>query len=150
MNWVTLSLLALFFFSSSNILQLTGLYELKSFKSDLLFVRLIIIISGIIAFISFFIPGFTVDKNDLITFKKNVSFPVLIAAGISGYLGIMFKILAFKSGGSLALIIIYLNLIVSILFDVKEKINIQIILGIITYIGSAIFIIHNKYSLIKK
>jgi len=153
MNWVFFSLLALFFFSSSNILQLIGLHGFKSFKSDLLFIRLITIISGIIAFISFFIPGFTIDKNDLIQFRKNLSIPLLLAAGTSVYLGIMFKILAFNSGGSLALIIIYLNLIVSILFGViflKERINTQIIIGIIIYIGSAIFIIHNKYLLIKK
>jgi len=153
MNWIFWALLSLFFISTSSILQLAVTHNLKKFEVYFLFTRLIFIIAGIISVITFFIPGLHLNHNLLMEAKKNISPLAIIASGICLYLGITFKIFAFNKGGSLTLVIISFSLIINILFGtlfLKEKINIKIIIGIISFVLSAIYIIYNKHLLSKK
>ena len=105
------------------------------------------ILAGIISAISFFVPGIQLNNNLINNGFKYFDIKLLFGSAISLILFNIFLIFAFSSGGSLAIIITNLQLLVTILFGVfylKEKINYKIWLAIIIYLLSGIYIVYEK------
>ena len=148
LNWIIYSFLTMIIISIFNILQVLPNKNIKKdINLQMLYMRIILIIAGIISCISFLIPGMKID--DIIIKKAIDLFDIKLILGSSICLFI-FNILllfSFSQGGLLAGVIINLNLIFSILFSVlvlKTKINFSIWIGLLLYTLSGIYVIYEK------
>ena len=147
MNWIYFGILSLIFTSSFNIIQLVVSKSLNNQHLDHIFIRFSFIILGLISAISFFIPGFRINRNLLNIARREINPFLVFGTALSLYLATTFKLFSFGSGSSLSLVIISLNIIVTILFGylfLKENINLNIVIAIIIYISTGIYIIYSK------
>ena len=146
-HWIFWSILSLIFTSFQNIFQLITEATIIDIQLTLLFVRMTLILAGLISAVSFLIPGLQINKELINKAKKEINPYILFGSAISLGLGTIFKIFAFISGSSIALIIIHFNLIISILFGflfLNENINWKSWLAILLYICVGSFIIYEK------
>ncbi len=149
--WIILSLTAAFGTAAWNFsLQLIDNTIKQDAKLKFIYIRFALIICGIISLISLFLPKIGLSKDKFTIIKENINLPILITSGAILFLYQVFLIYSFSSGGSLAAVIINLNLpiliIASYLF-LKQKFDIWIGLGIIIYTLIGSWISWYKYSL---
>lgn len=149
--WIILSLIAAFGTASWNFsIQLIDDTIRKDSKLKFIYIRFALIICGFISLISLFIPKIGISMDNLALIKKHINVPIIVLSGFILFIYQVFLIYAFASGGSLAAVIINLNLPILIIagcFFLKQKIDIWIAIGIILYTFLGSWISWYKYSI---
>ena len=148
LNWETWSLLAMFGVSVFNILQILPSKNIqKNINLQLFYMRAILILAGILAAVSFLIPGLQLNNKLFSDAGKYFDPKLLLGSAISLVIFNILLLFAFSEGGSLAGVIINLNLLLVILFGtfiMGEKRNMNIWLAVLVYLASGIFIVYEK------
>jgi len=154
LNWITWSFLAMIGVSIFNILQILPSKNIeKNINLQMFYMRAILVIAGILAAISFFIPGLQLNNKLLKDANKYFDTKLLLGSAISLVIFNILLLFAFSKGGSLAGVIINLNLLLVILFGVfimGEKTNVNIWLAVLLYLASGIYIVYEKNKISKK
>ena len=148
MNWIVWGILGMLGLTFINI---GLLLPSKPVKTDihltLLFIRLSIILAAILAIISFFIPGLTINDKIINKAKKYLKPRNVAFLAISLLVGLIILQVGFIKGGSIASVLFNLNLVFLILYGIiflKEKTDIKIWIGIAIYILSGCYITYQK------
>lgn len=109
--------------------------------------RCFIIVAGLLAFISFFIPKIGLDKKYFDLAKKHINIPLTIWSGVCLLSLFMFIPLAVKNAGPVAIAIINLDFVLQLAFEyfVNKKLpsNLELI-GTVTFIANVIFLAYAK------
>lgn len=109
--------------------------------------RCFIIVAGLLAFISFFIPKIGLDKKYFELAKKHINIPLTIWSGVCLLALFTFIPLAVKNAGAVAIAIINLDFVLQLAFDyfVFKKLpgNLELI-GTVTFIANVIFLAYAK------
>lgn len=131
-----------------NILQILPNKNIeKNINLQLFYMRAILVAAGILAAISFFIPGLQLNNKLFKDAEKYFDPKLLLGSAISLVIFNILLLFAFSKGGSLADVIINLNLLLVVLFGsfvMGEKTNINIWLAVLVYLASGIYIIYEK------
>ena len=148
LNWVVWGLIAMFGTSLWNISLMLPSNTIKS-DSDLkfMYMRVILILSGILAAISFLIPKFSLNNNLIKKAKREFNIPLVLFSSALLFIYQSLLLYAFASGGGLSIVLINLNTLLVVLFGVvflKEKININIIIAMIIYVLVGAYISYEK------
>lgn len=149
MNKIILGIIGLLLTSAVNI---GFLLPSKSIKNDnnlsILFMRVIFIITGLISFLSFFIPGLKANKNILSNIKTHLDYKLIIYFAVILFLMNIFILLAINKGGPISFIIINFNVGIVILFGIlfnKDPVDFKLILSLIIFLLVGIYtIIHQN------
>jgi drug/metabolite transporter (DMT)-like permease len=148
LNWIIWSFLAMIGVSVFNILQILPNKNIeKNINLQLFYMRAILVAAGILAAISFFIPGLQLNNKLFKDAEKYFDPKLLLGSAISLVIFNILLLFAFSKGGSLAGVIINLNLVLLVLFGsfvMGEKTNINIWLAVLVYLASGIYIIYEK------
>ena len=148
LNWIIWSFLAMIGVSVFNILQILPNKNIeKNINLQLFYMRAILVAAGILAAISFFIPGLQLNNKLFKDAEKYFDPKLLLGSAISLVIFNILLLFAFSKGGSLAGVIINLNLLLVVLFGsfvMGEKTNINIWLAVLVYLASGIYIIYEK------
>lgn len=148
LTWEIWSFLAMIGVSIFNILQILPNKNIeKNINLQLFYMRLILIIGGIIAALSFLIPGMHLHSKIIEDAKKYFDPKLILGSAISLIIFNILLLFAFSKGGSLAGVIINLNLLLVILFGtfvMGEKTNMNIWLAVLVYLASGIYIVYEK------
>jgi drug/metabolite transporter (DMT)-like permease len=127
LNWIIWSFLAMIGVSVFNILQILPNKNIeKNINLQLFYMRAILVAAGILAAISFFIPGLQLNNKLFKDAEKYFDPKLLLGSAIS---------------------IINLNLLLVVLFGsfvMGEKTNMNIWLAVLVYLASGIYIIYEK------
>jgi drug/metabolite transporter (DMT)-like permease len=147
LNWEIWSFLAMIGVSVFNILQILPNKNIeKNINLQLFYMRAILVAAGILAAVSFLIPGLQLN-NKLFSDAGKYFDPKLLGSAISLVIFNILLLFAFSKGGSLAGVIINLNLLLVILFGtfvMGEKTNMNIWLAVLVYLASGIYIVYEK------
>ena len=148
LNWEMWSFLAMIGVSVFNVLQIVSKKFIENnINYRLFYIRSILVIAGILAAVSFLIPGLQLNNKLLKVTGKYSDLKLLLGSAIFLVIKNVLLIFAFSKGGSLAAVIINLNLLLVILFGtfvMGEKINMNIWLAMLVYLASGMFIVHEK------
>ena len=148
LNWEIWGFIAMIGVSIYNILQIVPNKNIKkNINLQLFYMRLILIIGGIIAALSFLIPGMQIDSKIIKDAKNYFNPKLLLGTSITLVIFNILLLIAFGKGGSLAGVIINLNLLLVILFGtfvMGEKTNMNIWLAVLVYLASGIYIVYEK------
>ena len=148
LNWISWSFLAMIGVSIFNILQILPNKNIeKNINLQLFYMRAILVAAGILAAISFFIPGLQLNNKLFKDAEKYFDLKLLLGSAISLVIFNILLLFAFSKGGSLADVIINLNLLLVVLFGsfvMGEKTNMNIWLAVLVYLASGIFIVYEK------
>ena len=144
-KWPVFSIITLAIF---NILQITqNRHIYTDYNLQLLQIRLILIITGIIAALSFLIPGIRLDKKLLLQAKKTFNYKLLIGSSITLLIFNILFVLSYSAGGTIACILIKLNLLFVVLYGVlvfKERTNAKIWVALLVFLLTGIYITYQK------
>ena len=148
LNWVVWGLIAMFGTSLWNISLMLPSDSIKS-DSDLKFIymRVILILAGVLAAISFLVPKFSLNNNLIKKAKREFNVPLVLFSSALLFIYQSLLLYAFASGGGLSIVLINLNTLLVVLFGViflKEKININIIIAMIIYVLVGGYISYEK------
>jgi drug/metabolite transporter (DMT)-like permease len=148
LNWEIWGFLTMIGISIFNILQIVPNKNIKkNLDLQLFYMRLILIIGGIIAALSFLIPGMHLDSKIIKDAKKYFDTKLLLGTSLILVIINILLLIAYSKGGSLAGVIINLKLLIVILFGtfvIGEKINMNIWLAVLLYLASGIYIVYEK------
>jgi len=148
LNWVVWGLIAMFGTSLWNISLMLPSDSIKS-DSDLKFIymRVILILAGVLAAISFLVPKFSLNNNLIKKAKREFNVPLVLFSSALLFIYQSLLLYAFASGGGLSIVLINLNTLLVVLFGViflKEKIIINIIIAMIIYVLVGAYISYEK------
>ena len=136
-----------------NILQILPSKNIeKDINLQMFYMRAILIASGIITALSFLVPGFQLNGKLMNDAKKYFDPKLLLGSAVSLVIFNILLLFAFSKGGSLAGVIINLNLLLVLLFGtfiMGEKTNINIWLAVLVYLASGIYIVYEKNKISK-
>jgi drug/metabolite transporter (DMT)-like permease len=153
LNWILWSFLAMIGVSIFNILQILPNKNIeKNINLQMLYMRTILIAAGILAAVSFFIPGLQINNKLFKDAEKYFDPKLLLGSAISLVIFNILLLFAFSKGGSLAGVIINLNLLLVVLFGtfvIGEKTNLNIWIAVLLYLASGIFIVYEKNKISK-
>jgi drug/metabolite transporter (DMT)-like permease len=148
LNWEIWSFLAMIGVSIFNILQILPNKNIeKNINLQLFYMRTILVIGGILAAVSFLIPGIQLNNKLFSDARKYFDPKLILGSAISLIIFNILLLFAFSKGGSLAGVIINLNLLIVILFGtfvMGEKTNMNIWLAVLVYLASGIYIVYEK------
>jgi drug/metabolite transporter (DMT)-like permease len=148
LNWIIWSFLAMIGVSVFNILQILPNKNIeKNINLQLFYMRAILVAAGLLAAISFFIPGLQLNNKLFKDAEKYFDPKLLLGSAISLVIFNILLLFAFSKGGSLADVIINLNLLLVVLFGsfvMGEKTYMNIWLAVLVYLASGIYIIYEK------
>lgn len=148
LNWILWSFLAMIGVSIFNILQILPSKNIeKNINLQLFYMRAILVLAGILAAVSFLIPGLHLNNKLFKDAEKYFDSKLLLGSAISLVIFNILLLFAFSKGGSLAGVIINLNLLLVILFGtfvMGEKTNMNIWLAVLVYLASGIYIVYEK------
>ena len=154
MNKIVLGLIGLLITSVYNIALLFPSKDIKnSTNLSLLFVRVVTVVMGLLAFLSFFIPGLDVNKNIISNIKKHIDFKLVALFTIIIFSMLVFILLAINKGGPISFVIINMNLIIVILYGIifmKDPYDFKLILAFLIYILAGAFTVVHQNKLKKK
>ena len=131
--------------SLSTIMNIINSLPNKKIKNNKLltsvWVRIYIIIAGLIALISFFIPEIGMTKKLFNEIKEDINIPLTFLASI--VLNLLFTILpiAISNAGPVSIAIMNLNFVIQLIFGVlflNSTLNNYQIFGSVFYIGSVL------------
>jgi drug/metabolite transporter (DMT)-like permease len=152
-SWIMWSFLSMIGVSIFNILQILPNKNIeKNIILQIFYMRLILIITGILAAFSFLIPGMQLNSKLIDNAKKWFDPKLLFGSAIALIIFNILLLFAFSKGGSLASVIINLNLLLVILFGtfiMGEKTNMNIWISILVYLVSGIYIVYEKNKISK-
>ncbi len=136
--WIIFSLFTAFLTAAYGFfLQLVDHNIKDNLNLIFIYIRLILIISALISLLSFLIPKYSINKNQIIVMKENINIYILLASAIILFTYQYFVLYALNEGGSLSMVIVGLNLpiliVISSLF-LKQKVNVWIWLGLAIYV----------------
>ena len=149
-EWLPYALISLAGVTLFNILQLILPRGISSDNTMMIFyIRLVIILEGIIALSTFLIPGLQPNKK-LISKAKDFNILLILGIAITLLIFHIFMLISLSKGGSIVMVVININLVLTLLFGIwilKEKINLQMGIAIIIYIIAGIYILYEKTKL---
>lgn len=153
LNWILWSFLAMIGVSIFNILQILPNKNIeKDINLQMFYMRAILLASGIIAGLSFLVPGFQLNRKLMKDAEKYFDPKLLLGSAVSLVVFNILLLFAFSKGGSLAGVIINLNLLLVLLFGafiMGEKTNMNIWLAVLVYLASGIYIVYEKNKISK-
>lgn len=148
LNWILWSFLAMIGVSIFNILQILPNKNIeKDINLQMFYMRSILVIGGILAALSFLIPGMQLNSKLLKESQKWFDPKLILGSSIALVVFNILLLFAFSKGGSLAGVIINLNLLLVVLFGafvLGEKTNINIWIAVLVYLASGIYIVYEK------
>ncbi len=148
LSWIKWTIFSIITVAIFNILQITQNRHIYSdYNLQLLQIRIILIVTGIVAALSFLIPGIQLDKKLLLQAKKTFNYKLLIGSAITLLIFNILFVLSYSSGGTIACILIKLNLLFVVLYGVlvfKEKTNAKIWLALLVFLITGIYIAYQK------
>jgi len=153
LGWVSFSLIAMILIGVFNILQML---VNKNIQSDVnlgvVYMRAILICSGILSALTFLIPGVQLNRKLMNDGLRFFDPKLLIGSAIVFSLINIAILFAYSKGGSLAGVIINLNLLIVLFygyFILKEKINTNIMIAMLIYLLSGAYIVYEKNRLVQ-
>ena len=153
LNWILWSFLAMIGVSIFNILQILPNKNIEhNINLQMFYMRAILIAAGILAALSFLIPGLQINNKLIKDAEKYFDPKLLLGSATSLVIFNILLLFAFSKGGSLAGVIINLNLLLVLLFGtfvIGEKTNINIWFAVLLYLASGIYIVYEKNKISK-
>ena len=147
-SWILWSIACLIALVSFNILQLLCPKRIRiDLKLSLVYMRIILIVAGILSFISFLIPKINLNEELINKAIKYFNWKIIIGSAILLIAFNLLLLISLSLGGPIIEVIINLNLVFLVLFGVfflREKINLNIWIGIILYLLIGCYIIYEK------
>ena len=148
MNWIISSVFAMLCVSLYSILFMLPDSIIKENNNlQFFYIRIILILVGFICILSLFIPGLSINNELINDAKNNFNVYLIVTTAITIFLFFYFLLNAFSEGGSISTVIVNINMILIILFGIfymREKTNIQMIIGIVLYLLIGTYIIIEK------
>ena len=148
LSWVKWTIFSIITVAIFNILQITQNRHIYSdYNLQLLQIRIILIVTGIVAALSFLIPGIQLNKKLLIQAKKTFNYKLLIGSAITLLIFNILFVLSYSAGGTTACILVKLNLLFVVLYGVlvfKEKTNKKLWIALLIFLIAGIYIAYEK------